>query len=193
MTSDEIKSEAHINLALVTQRLQQTLHDIRKVLAADLKAFPGREAKKRFLEGGAFSSALDATVLSAFKIEIDGVGSGLVKSVIEDLGNDSVWLEVSGDLPDTDKRSLEWNPVVFQSLQRVADATSEVLRKHGFPSDSCLVDYKTPTWFIDGLYLPGLIENYWKGMAELRAAQNQAEEVTRVEAVQHLADRWEDA
>lgn len=191
--SDESSNDASANLALVTQRLQQNLNDIRKVLGVDLKAFPAREAKKRFLEGGEFSTAMDDGAVSALKIDLAALSEGLVDSVLDTLGEDAGWLEIGVDLPETDRRSLEWNPVVFQQLQRIAEATSELLSKHGFPAAVCTVEYKTPTWFIDGLYLPGLIENYWKGMAELRAAQGQAEEVTRVEAVQHLAERWEDA
>ena len=193
MMSDESKSEAQINLTLVTQRLQQTLADIRKVLSIDLADFPARVAKKRFLEGGEFSSKMDEVALSAFKRDIVQLATAGVEPVLNQLETDDIWLKLTGELPDTDKRSLEWNPAVFQQLQGVAQATSGILAAHGFPADSCSVEYKTPTWFIEGLYLPGLIENYWKGMAELRAAQAQAAEVTRVEEVQQLADRWEEA
>jgi hypothetical protein len=193
MTTEKTSNEANANVALVTQRLQQNLNDIRKVLEQDLRAFPEREAKRRFLENGTFSEEMDDSTLSAFKEDVSALSGGVAASAIEALSEDSPWLDMRGDLPETDQRSLEWNPVVFQHLQSVAGGVQQVLEKHGFPAELSSVEYKTPTWFIDGLYLPGLIENYWKGLTELRAAQVQVDEVQRVESVQNLADRWEDA
>ena len=193
MSSEEPDNEVKVNLALVTQRIQQTLNDIRKVLSVDLMAFPMREGKKRFLEGASFSTSMSKDDLSRFKTEMAALNDEVVAAVITSLSADDVWLEVSGELPESDMRSLEWNPVVFQHLQTVASAVQDVLVSSNFPSELTNVEYRTPTWFIDGLYLPGLIESYWKGMAELRAARQQADELSRVEAVHQLADRWDDA
>ena len=192
MTSTDARNEAAAQLASARRHLGEVLGELRQVLREDLAAFPGREGKKRFVDSGDLGQGLSDEALGTLKRDLDAVASGVVQDVLAQLEADGPWLALSA-LPESERSTLESAKAVTGLLASVAEAVEAVLERHGFPPELREVGYRTPTWFIGGRYMPGLIEKYWAWLAKVRELEAALEEERRSDTVRDLARRWEEA
>ncbi len=184
---NEITSQA------AREQVAEVVGAMRAVLAKDFAIFPSRVGKKRFLDGGSFSESLSDAQIKAIKADLQSLVTGTLADVLRALEPLDPWLVAKAELPREPPRTLEPNAAVWAELQRGASAVAAVLEKHGFPDRLCAVTYKTPTWFIDGAYMPGLIEKYWKWLGLLAEAEMRERKIEEDAGRRSLSHRWDEA
>ena len=175
------------------QQLAEVIDEMHAVLAWDLPVYPEREGKKRFLDAPEKAAEMAEGELAAIKKELRGVGSGIAAQVVEALRSHGPWQSEEASAEEGGARSLDGNPEVTAALYRVARATQAVLARCGLASAEESLRYKTPTWFIEGRYMPGLIEKYWRWLGEVREGEQARVQAAREDERRSLARRWEDA
>jgi len=190
--SNEEQSGLNRRVEQIKQQLRDVIVEMNTVLAADLPAFPPRIAKKYFLSGAERSEAMTEDQLRSFKQEITDISTGLVPKVLETLSNPSIWLTSSPN-ESSSRRDLSQNTSVWEELASVAKATEAVLQNSPLGPCEDGVHYRTPTFFIDGLYMPGLIEKYWALLEHYHSAKEEERVQKTQRTMKSLAQRWEDS
>ena len=175
------------------QQLNQIIAEIRAVLAIDLREFPIRAAKKRYLALPEFAATITSDSLSKLKSELKEAAETKASEIIQTLSEFDIWVEGISPPGNKAAKTLRDNRKVSEALRGIAETTREVLESYGFPEALLDIHYDPPTWFIDGKYLPGLIEKYWKALASLRNLAREHKRAQHEQEVQVLAERWEDA
>jgi len=67
----------------------------------------------------------------------------------------------------------------------------ELLAGFGFSADEA--GYVPPRYFVGGLYLPTLVEHYWRLRSEIGALEAQKASLAAESLRQRLESRWNDA
>ena len=174
------------------KQLESLISEMHAVLAEDLPAFPAREGKKRFLDAAERATEITDDEIAALKTALREVAEKASAQVVDQLRARDPWLS-EGASPGGEARVLDGNPAVTEALGQVARATHEVLEQCGLASADEPVCYRTPTWFIGGRYMPGLIEKYWKHLAQLQEIEKERAMSEREVERRSLAQRWEEA
>ena len=169
------------------------IDEMHAVLAEDLPAFPGREGKKRFLDAPEAADKLSGDELAALKRDLREVADTVCAEVVSSLQAHEPWLHEQASVEEGGARVLDGSPEVAGAFHRVARATQAVLERRGLASAEKPVRYKTPTWFIEGRYMPGLIEKYWRWLSELQEIEREKARTARETERRSLAERWEEA
>jgi hypothetical protein len=186
---DELK-ELGEREARARSTLLKLASEVRPVLAEDLEKYPGREVKRRFLADPEFARTLDDAALGRLKSELAGVGERLREQVAARLDDPEPWLKgVEFEGPG---KSFSENLALWSLTLPAAEAVRKVLDAFGFPGTAeSPPDYRMPTWFINGKYLPGLAEKYWSLIGELREVRARILEVERSRLRDDLSRRWD--
>ena len=177
----------------IREELNKVIEKIRAVLAEDLPLYPVRTGKKRYIAGPEFAASLTAEQLSNLKKELRDDGEKVAHEILEALKNEDIWLKNLTPSGDGPAKILRDNSAVSRELSKIADFTKSVLESYGYPSDQLKLHYDTPTWFIKGEYLPGLIEKYWKNIRNYMRSEREHKRAQVEQDVQLLAERWEEA
>jgi len=188
---DQTTTEPPLNK--IRSQLEGLVAEINSVLAKDLPSFPGREAKKHFLEGGDHATTMSDADLASFKEQIDAVVSEAVPSALVLLQDKDRWMNTDFDATDGPRKDLDANTNVSEVLASVGQAIEAVFAASPLGPVDGGVHYRTPTWFIGGVYLPGRIEKYWITLAQYAAALEEEQIQDAKQKVRSLAQRWEDA
>jgi hypothetical protein len=159
------------------------------ILAEDLTLFPERELRRRFVTNRAFAEALDEKTIKAIKQEARAKGAWASKKAITMMQEDERWL--AGVRFEGAGKSFAENSVLWEPTQVACEMVTQMLVSFGFPDADTPVEYKMPTWFIKGKYLPSLAEKYWATIAELKEVNQRMQE--GIEALQReaLAKKWD--
>ncbi len=176
----------------IRTQLSQTIERMRRVLEADLRAFPSREGKRCFVEAGDDAQHMDDESLRSLKDELAELASVHVDSIMARLQDDNQWLNIDQEIPDPVPKTLVLNSTIMTILEDIARQTRAVLQAKDLPDDVLDFSYKTPTWFIDHEYMPGLIEQYWELLVALREANREARTEQADQDTQDRTKRWDE-
>lgn len=175
------------------QHLAEIVTEIRSVLSVDLRDFPIRAAKKRYLALPEFAATITAEKLGELKGALGSAAEKRATQIMRTLEDEAIWIEDVTPSGNKLPKTLRDNRTVTEALSGIAEITHDILKDFGFPAALLDIHYDPPTWFINGKYLPGLIEKYWKTLAALRQQSREHKRAQHEHDVQVLAERWEDA
>ena len=190
MKPEEELKELRAREARVRQNVLKVAAEVRPVLAEDLNQFPSREVRKRFVADPGFAATLDDATIAAIKTDLARRGAEVRDRVLAALEQPEPWL--AGVACEGPGKSLAENPTLWALTAEAAAVVRAALIEHRFPgaADADL-EYRMPTWFIGGKFLPGLAEKYWAAIAELRELHERIAEVEQGRLRDGLAKRWD--
>jgi hypothetical protein len=190
----ETLSETEITeqLALRRQRFEQVVGDMRTLLRQDLEQFAVRETKRVFLADAAVASGLTLEAVRALRQGALTIGRAAAVEAVVALADLALW--EAGAALGREERARELSAVepVWARIRAVEAAVSAWLEGHGF-KPSPPVAYRPPAFFVAGLYMPGLIEHYWRLIAEIRELGLQRAALTERMARERLQAVWDAA
>ena len=185
ITTEELEGQ----LELSQQRFAQVIEQIRTVLVADVAAFVPKACKQAFLTQSEQADALDDAGVARLKGEAAEVGLTAAGRVEGILNEPSTWL--SGANATAEERSLHDASGVWSAVQSVTGDVRSLLETFGFDADH--VSYTPPKYFVGGLYLPTLVEHYWRLRQEMGALEQQCADLVAQSTRDRLQSRWEEA
>lgn len=183
LTSEELSGQ----LELARQRFEQVIEQIRTVLVSDAGRFVSKSGKAAFLEQPAVSDELSDARLAELKARSNALGEALSKRLGASLAKADCWR--TGPSSTSDDRSLQEVSEVWSELQKVGTETREFLGEFGF--DSVDISYVPPKYFVGGLYLPTLVEHYWRLRHEMGTLDAQRADLEAQSTRQRLQARWD--
>jgi len=176
-------------LELSQQRFDQVVAQIRTLLVTDVSAFSVKVCKQAFLAQPKVSDALDDERLKTYKARSAELGALSSEGLDSRLSDPTLWL--SGEGPGVDERSLQGALGVWGALQAISSEVVVLLGDFGFDAEG--ISYTPPKYFVGGLYLPTLVEHYWRLRREMSSLDRQREDLETQTTRSRLALRWEDA
>jgi len=184
---EELKSRRDTQLT----RLEAVIQELIAVISSDVTPFVQREMRRIFVAAGAYAETLDDDAVKRIKSTLVERAGGLQRELADKLSSTALW--AGDDVPTAEGKTLEPNTAVWDVLQGLATSTATIARDLGFtePEDGWDIVYRTPTWFIEGAYAPGLIEKYWTQLSLLRELDAEIGEAEAVERAERLAARWD--
>lgn len=172
------------------QTIARLKEEILPVLGEDLLRYPEREVRRRFVTSPDFAESLDDETIAAIKRDLARRAPQVRDRIIHAMSEEDRWL--CGVEFEGPGRSLAENPKLWEPTSLAVDLVREVLTAYGFPGHEDFPrEYKMPTWFILGKYLPGLAEKYWAAIAELREVRARIREVEEGMVRERLERRWD--
>ena len=184
LTPEELQDQ----LELARQRFEQVTEQIRTVLVSDASHFIIKSAKSAFLNQPEVSDALSDTQLADFKGRGRSLGSHVAQALEESLADDSCWR--SGPVAPTDERSLADVEGVWGHLMEVGAEARSLLEEFGYEAGE--LAYALPKYFVSGLYLPTLIEHFWRLRQEMGALDEQRADLKEKSTRRRLQARWDE-
>jgi hypothetical protein len=186
---DELK-ELNAREARARAAILKLAAEVRQVLAEDLAQFPGREVRRRFVADPAFAATFDDARIAAVKADVAKRGAALRDRVVAAMEAPDLWL--AGVDATGPGKSLQENEKLWAATAEAVTAARQALKAHGFPAaGDAAVEYRMPTWFIGGKYLPGLAEKYWALVGELRDLRQRIAELEQSRVRDALGKRWD--
>lgn len=178
-----------------------TAAKIRACVVKDLRRFIERETRWRWLEHLDFADAMSDEDIRALKQKLDALSDSVGKQIDDNLADDAQWLAPTAAPPADQMKSIEHNTNVWAILQAVAFELAQILESSGFPADPASEDgdkphspyhlqYRTPVYFLDGIYCPSLIETYWNQLGELRKLGDTIDSTHAAARRKKLEERW---
>ena len=193
-TLDDLKRHK----AQVKRQILDSAGEIRTVLVHDVPRWIEREARKRWLEKVDFASQMDDAALAAFKKDVQALGASAGEEMDARLKEEALWL--SSASPAAGRKSLEGHAQLWPVLQEAPCKLSALLSKHQLPPDDEFkpeppyqLVYRSPMYFVDGVYCPGLIETYWGRLDEYSALEEAIAARQVVSSRERLEQRWDQA
>jgi|GEM_PF-1254784 len=188
LTEREIEEQ----LELRRQRFEQVVQDIRRCLQLDLEAFFVRETKKAFLSQPAVAQGMTPESILALRKEAVALGKSEAAQVFAALGDIALWRTGADGERDNDKTELSEVKAVWNHVNAGEAALATFLHRHGF-AETVRPVYKTPSFFVAGLYMPGLTEHFWKIIEEIRDLHAQKGALTTRVTREKLQALWDGA
>jgi hypothetical protein len=185
VTTQELEGQ----LELSRQRFAQVIEQIRTVLVQDVTAFVPRACKQVFLAQTERANAMGDADVSRLKARGTEVGTAAANRVESTLHDPTVWL--SGESATGEERSLQDAIGVWAALESVETEVRGVLQEFGFQSDQLC--YAPPKYFVGGLYLPTLVEHYWRLRQEMDGLGQQCADLVAQSTRDQLQSRWDQA
>jgi len=188
--------------AQLRAHLLETARKIVDVVARDIEKFGERESRWRFLRHVDFAESLMDHDIRSFKSAIKAFAAATGERVASQLGNEDLWLRHDVVPKGESTKSLEHNPRVWQEMQVIAAEFAKVLDQFGFPADPTDADddgdlrkryhlvYRTPVYFLDGVYCPSLIESYWNQLGELNKLSDEIASSRLDSRRKAIEERW---
>jgi hypothetical protein len=183
---DELESRLRV-------KLESIVADLITVFRTDLATYVEKSVRNRFVAGGDFAESLSDETLLSLKKSTAELGETVAHEISESLTGDmDFWF--GPDVSEGEGKSFDAHTQLMERLQRVAEATEELLRGYGFPEDEgggYGLTYSPPAYFVNGKYPPGLAENFWKYLAQLNEVRDsrRQQDLGRRKAVQR--HRWD--
>ncbi|MDX9722433.1 MAG: hypothetical protein RBU37_16935 [Myxococcota bacterium] len=172
------------------QRIVREAAELADVVARDIPAFVQRELRRVFVEALDFSESLTDEQLVSIKNRIQSFSKELAETVKKELENGELWLDPKIEIKVG--KTLEQHAPAWAVLQTIAQKTKALAVELGFPNTADLeLVYKTPTWFMEGRYAPGMIEKYWNQLGLLREIEAELLAYETEMRRDALAQRWD--
>jgi len=187
---DELK-ELKASEARAIQAVHKIAAEIRPVLAEDLLRYPAREVRRRFVADPEFAGRLPDAAIAGMKDAVAARAARARDEIMARMEEEAAWL--AGVDAGGPGKSLAENEALWAPTRLAAEVVAAALKEYGFPDDGEAPDYRMPTWFIGGKYLPGLAEKYWALMAEVREVRSRTGELEQKRVRDALAKRWDES
>ncbi|MGM0577457.1 MAG: hypothetical protein ACQEXJ_17165 [Myxococcota bacterium] len=187
--AEETVQDIDEQIDLVKQRFRQVIEQIRTVLHTDVAQFVEREARRAFLANPDVAERLADDRVAELKRRAKEAGARAADTLREDLEDESLWLTRQGT-PE-DPRSLAASEGVWTHVRKVEDVVRDLLADFDLAADR--PTYKAPVYFVSGLFLPSLVEHYWKLLEELASLERRKEAIHTDTVRERLVARWEEA
>lgn len=170
-------------------QLRPQIEAICDVIVNDLPNFVLKQIRTAFIEDVAFAESKNDAELVALKGRIAEFGKSLsdeIRSML--LADMNAWWGAEVSIEKTGK-TLEGNDAVWKVLSQIEPRLNDFIWKEGIKAIE--IHYTTPARFIEGKYLPGMIEKYWAQMTALRALENERAEADQEARKENQASRWD--
>lgn len=151
------------------QRLMSGINELVDLIVTDIPAYVIRELKKAFVNNLGFAEATDDQGVVALKRSAAAFANTLAEDMRANLAAEPLWL--GPDVALGEGKCLDANLPLTQCLQDIAGRTAAFFADKGLGQVE--LQYKCPTWFIEGRYAPGMIEKYWSQLALLREMEQE--------------------
>ncbi|MBM4386257.1 MAG: hypothetical protein FJ088_00880 [Deltaproteobacteria bacterium] len=187
---DEIKLLEEQESAILAN-IRCLMNEAIAVIGEDLAKFPEREVRRHFTAFVEFAETVPEQKIKEIKKEIAGNIATVAQDVIDRLSDETLWF--AGVEFDGEGKSLMENVKLWESVRPVAKFTEGVLRRYKFPllNPGTGVEYKAPTWFISGKFLPAIAEKYWKAIGELKELRKRMAEHSVESKKKELLKKWD--
>lgn len=160
------------------------------ILADDLLKYPAREVRRRFVAEPLFAESMDDATVQRLKAELDERSVPVRDGIMEHLNADDRWL--AGLEYEGQGKSFAENEKLWTPTAAAAELVREILTAYDFPrTEPPPAEYRMPTWFINGKYLPGMAEKYWGIIGEIREIRTRIREVEDGAQRETLGKRWD--
>lgn len=187
---DEIRLLEEQESAILAN-IRSLMNEAIAVIREDLTKFPEREVRRHFAAFVEFAETLPDQKIKEIKREIAENVAAVVQEAIDRLSDETLWF--AGVEFDGEGKSLMENVKLWESVKPVAKFTEGILRKYKFPllNPGIGVEYKAPTWFISGKFLPAIAEKYWKAIGELKELRKRITEHSVESKKKELLKKWD--
>lgn len=182
--------ELDAQIAQRNQRFKQVIADIRAALEHDLPQFVARETKRAFLGHPDVAERLGPQRIKDLKERSAALGPDLASRVSTALMDEALW-HAETTVP-ANTRDISSASAVWAEVQHVETELHSLLDEFGL-AEAEPPRYKAPAYFINGLYLPGLAEHFWRLMHEVEELRAQREKIQRDEVRARLEAMWDEA
>ncbi len=180
--------ELESQIELCEHRFDGVVEQIQAVLRADVRSHFAREARRAFIARPDQADALSDDRVRAFKAAAEAGGEAASATLQAALAERAHWT-APAEAPE-DARSLEAATAVWAHITAVDGALAALLEEHGL-GGATSPSYRPPRYFVGGLYLPALVEHYWKLRAELEGLRGEREATLRAAQSDRLGTRWD--
>lgn len=170
-------------------QLKPQIEAICDVIVNDLPNFVLKQVRAAFIEDVSFAESKKDEELVELKARIAAFGQTLSSDIHQRLLSDmDAWWGDAVSIEKTGK-TLEGNDQIWNILSEIKPRLTQFIQGEGLVA----VDFKyaTPARFIEGKYLPGMIEKYWAQLTALKALQNERIEADREARKTKQATRWD--
>ena len=195
-TTPEDLNTLHEQRKQIQSQILTTTTQIRNVVIRDLPRFLERETRWRWVRHIDFASEMTDDQITAIKAGLRTLNARISPLISEQLDNDELWISADTPVSNNDK-SLALNTKIWAALQSISSHLSAFLTDNGFPDDPdgtveqpFNLQYRTPTYFLDGHYCPRLIETYWSHIAHLNRINEEIQTIHNEAARLSLETRW---
>jgi len=187
--SEKTLESLHEAIQTSRAKLRLQVEALCEVITEDLPGYVLKKVRAAFVNDVDFAEAKTDVELVALKQNIADFGVALSERVqshllsdMEDWWGPDISLEAAG-------KTLNGNHMVWRKLEAIGTDIEKFIVDAGLEPMS--VQYKTPAYFIDGKYLPGLIEKYWAQLAALRAVEEELALTEQEARKTRQASRWD--
>ena len=161
---------------------------VTKVLAVDAEHYVRSTMRRAFVEQQGFADALSDQALATLKGATATAAEGAARAVTESL-SDAVWLSAA---PAEDPNApLTSHGPVADVLTQVTAQLSGFMAEQQVPGAPPA--WRLPARFIEGENLPSLTRTFWKALAQLKEAEEDAARREQGSKAEDRAQRWDDA
>ncbi|HAN31899.1 MAG TPA: hypothetical protein DCQ06_09910 [Myxococcales bacterium] len=177
----------------VRHRIEETAAEIRELLVDDLRTYPDRELKRRFLAQPERAEGITDKELQQLRSSAAALGDRLAAQVQAALADEKVWFELAGDDAEevAEGKDLRQIGPVWARLAVVdAELTELASRVDLGQDDRKPSGYAPPRRFIGRRYLPTLVEAYTRAASELQMLLQSSAQERAAEIKRSLSARW---
>lgn len=170
-------------------KLDAQIRELADVIVNDIPTFAQKNVRKSFIESVDRVESKSDGEIAELKQKLRDFSASLTEKYRAALlaGMD-IWR--GSDVALDAGKTLDGNAAVSAILSQIATDVAEFIEA----ADLCPIDivYKTPAYFINGKYAPGMIEKYWMGLAALRALEKEREQAECEAKKVRVAQRWDE-
>lgn len=187
--SDKTLDQLDAQIATVRTKLDAQIRDLVEVIVNDIPTFAQKNVRRAFIESVDQVEEKSDDEIADMKRKLSEFSSELVKKY-RTLLLDNLDAWIGPDVPLDTGKTLDANPAISQTLRTIATDVEAFIVELGItPLD---IVYKTPAYFINGKYAPGMIEKYWAALADLRALEAEHAAAVRDAQKARMAQRWDE-
>lgn len=186
--SEKAMNELNERRAVLLAQIERAVEQLCEVIQTDIVGFAIKAVRRAFIEDTHFAQSQSDEALKDFKARLHAFVQGLAQSCSERLRADmDLWL--GEDVAASEGKTLEANARVWAILAEISPSIARFMHDAGLHGE--IAQYKTPMYFIDGKFAPGIIEKYWASLASLRALDQEIEQDAAERLRDEQASRWD--
>lgn len=170
-------------------KLNANIRELVEIIVNDIPTFAQKHVRRAFIENvDRVENKTDAEI-AEIKEKLGVFSHNLVEKYrAELLADENRW--IGKDVPLDAGKTLDGNPFIAPILARIADDIRAFIESIDLLPLEMI--YKTPAYFINGKYAPGMIEKYWAQLADLRSLEEEYAQIEHETRKNKLAQRWDE-